>query len=677
MASLDFRAWTINLAYSSAAGGPVTLTTTTGANGSYCFDNLTANTYTISETQQSGWTQISPAAPGTHIVILATGISASGQDFGNQQILGSICGLKFNDINGDGIQNNGEPGLSGWTINLTYNLATGPVTVTTTTDATGNYCFNNLGAGSYAVSETQKSGWTQTFPAAPGTYSIRLSLGLNLVGQNFGNQQILGSICGMKFNDINGDGIQNNGEPGLSGWTINLTYGGLAAAVTLTTTTGADGSYCFNNLTANTYTVSETQQSGWTQISPAVPGTYSVNLTSGLNVVNQNFGNHFCIPTITGTTPGSTCGTGTVTLGATASSGTINWYNTLAGGTLLGTGNSFLTPSIATTTTYYVDATSACGTTAVRTAVVATFIAIPTAILTSSDADNTFNAGTSVTFTAGGGTNYDFRVNGASVQNGVSNTYTTSTLTNGQVVDVIVTNSSGCIVTSSGITNSVIQTACINPPANMIAWWSLDETDISNTGSISNDLAGFNNVGARTNSPVPVPAMVLGGLQFDGIDDYVEVPDHAELNFGLGNLSFDAWILTTTVIGVEELVDKRLSITQGLFGYAFFLNNGKLSLELADGTWANYFSPVFVADGKWHHIAVTVSRTDPNGIIFYLDGVPTPYGDPTSHAASLDNSGKLRIGGNSQGVVYQFKGILDEIEKFNRVIIKDENYLNI
>jgi len=666
------QGWTINLAYSSAAGGPVTLTTTTGANGSYCFDNLTANTYTISETQQSGWTQISPAAPGTHIVILATGISASGQDFGNQQILGSICGLKFNDINGDGIQNNGEPGLSGWTINLTYNLATGPVTVTTTTDATGNYCFNNLGAGSYAVSETQKSGWTQTFPAAPGTYSIRLSLGLNLVGQNFGNQQILGSICGMKFNDINGDGIQNNGEPGLSGWTINLTYGGLAAAVTLTTTTGADGSYCFNNLTANTYTVSETQQSGWTQISPAVPGTYSVNLTSGLNVVNQNFGNHFCIPTITGTTPGSTCGTGTVTLGATASSGTINWYNTLAGGTLLGTGNSFLTPSIATTTTYYVDATSACGTTAVRTAVVATFIAIPTAILTSSDADNTFNAGTSVTFTAGGGTNYDFRVNGASVQNGVSNTYTTSTLTNGQVVDVIVTNSSGCIVTSSGITNSVIQTACINPPANMIAWWSLDETDISNTGSISNDLAGFNNVGARTNSPVPVPAMVLGGLQFDGIDDYVEVPDHAELNFGLGNLSFDAWILTTTVIGVEELVDKRLSITQGLFGYAFFLNNGKLSLELADGTWANYFSPVFVADGKWHHIAVTVSRTDPNGIIFYLDGVPTPYGDPTSHAASLDNSGKLRIGGNSQGVVYQFKGILDEIEMFNRVITKDE-----
>src|SRR5664280_2340330 len=78
-----------------------------------------------------------------------------------------------------------------------------------------------------------------------------------------------------------------------------------------------------------------------------------------------------------------------------------------------------------------------------------------TATLTSSDADNSFCAGTSVTFTAGGGTNYNFRVNGTSVQNGGSTTYTTTTLTNGKIVDVIVTSTGGCTVTSSGITNTV------------------------------------------------------------------------------------------------------------------------------------------------------------------------------------------------------------------------------
>ncbi|GAJ05824.1 unnamed protein product, partial [marine sediment metagenome] len=46
--------------------------------------------------------------------------------------------------------------------------------------------------------------------------------------------------------------------------------------------------------------------------------------------------------------------------------------------------------------------------------------------LTSSDTDNIFCAGTSVTFTAGDGTSYNFRVGGVSVQSGASATYTTS-----------------------------------------------------------------------------------------------------------------------------------------------------------------------------------------------------------------------------------------------------------
>ncbi|MFV5687617.1 T9SS sorting signal type C domain-containing protein [Flavobacterium sp. ZT3R25] len=79
----------------------------------------------------------------------------------------------------------------------------------------------------------------------------------------------------------------------------------------------------------------------------------------------------------------------------------------------------------------------------------------PTAGLTSNDADNTFCLGTSVTFTASGGTNYNFRVAGTSVQSGAAVTFNTTALTNGQVVDVIVTNASGCTATSSGITNTV------------------------------------------------------------------------------------------------------------------------------------------------------------------------------------------------------------------------------
>ena len=103
--------------------------------------------------------------------------------------LGSICGVKFNDLNGNGVRDASETGLPNWVISLSYNLAIGPVTLTTTTDSLGNYCFNNLqGGGSYTVSETNQAGWVQTFPSAPGTHTVPLTAGENITGINFGNK---------------------------------------------------------------------------------------------------------------------------------------------------------------------------------------------------------------------------------------------------------------------------------------------------------------------------------------------------------------------------------------------------------------------------------------------------------------------------------------------------------
>ena len=77
-------------------------------------------------------------------------------------------------------------------------------------------------------------------------------------------------------------------------------------------------------------------------------------------------------PTISGTTPDSRCNSGTVSLGTSSSAGTINWYAESSGGPSLATGTSFTTPSISSTTTYYVDATSGGCTTGSRTAITAT-----------------------------------------------------------------------------------------------------------------------------------------------------------------------------------------------------------------------------------------------------------------------------------------------------------------
>jgi hypothetical protein len=98
------------------------------------------------------------------------------------------------------------------------------------------------------------------------------------------------------------------------------------------------------------------------------------NIATTTPVVNS-------IPSIISTMDSSKCGMGTVTLGATASAGTINWYNAPTGGSSLGTGTSFTTPILSSTTTYYVDTTNN-GCTSPRSAVVATINSVPTVNIT-------------------------------------------------------------------------------------------------------------------------------------------------------------------------------------------------------------------------------------------------------------------------------------------------------
>ena len=78
-------------------------------------------------------------------------------------------------------------------------------------------------------------------------------------------------------------------------------------------------------------------------------------LSSTSNTVSIGIDN----PTITGTTPASRCGVGSIALAATGSTGTnLNWYAAANGGSPLATGGSFTIPLIAATTTYYVGASN-------------------------------------------------------------------------------------------------------------------------------------------------------------------------------------------------------------------------------------------------------------------------------------------------------------------------------
>ena len=65
-------------------------------------------------------------------------------------------------------------------------------------------------------------------------------------------------------------------------------------------------------------------------------------------------------PSLTSVTPGTRCGIGTVSLSAIPNAGSVTeWFNAASGGTLVGTGNNFVTPSLSVTTTFYAQAKAA------------------------------------------------------------------------------------------------------------------------------------------------------------------------------------------------------------------------------------------------------------------------------------------------------------------------------
>ncbi|MEQ9370686.1 MAG: S8 family serine peptidase [Coleofasciculus chthonoplastes F3-SA18-01] len=89
-------------------------------------------------------------------------------------VFGEIHGSKWNDIDGDGIWDANERGLSGWTIYLDQNqnsqLDAGEVS--TITDINGNYSFTGLTADTYTIAEVLLPGWQQTVPGSEPSFNL-------------------------------------------------------------------------------------------------------------------------------------------------------------------------------------------------------------------------------------------------------------------------------------------------------------------------------------------------------------------------------------------------------------------------------------------------------------------------------------------------------------------------
>ncbi len=216
-----------------------------------------------------------------------------------------IHGAKWYDADNDGVRDPEEPLLGNITI-LIDRINDGTIDYTTVTmaddpnthdDETGMYWLTGLLPGVYAIREQRSGTLAQTSPYPQPAHVITLGAGESLTGLDFGNVEGA-SIHGRKWNDINGNGALDPGEPGIDGWLVML-YDSAGNLVRTAETMSMDldhsgainpdteqGLYWFGNLRPGAYTVREATRAGWQPSFPASTAT-----TSGtLYAVSQFYG---------------------------------------------------------------------------------------------------------------------------------------------------------------------------------------------------------------------------------------------------------------------------------------------------------------------------------------------------------------------------------------------------
>lgn len=137
---------------------------------------------------------------------------------------------------------------------------------------------HDLLKGSPAIDGTNNSG----APVADQRGYVRLTNGVGRVDIG-AVEQVVASIQGIKFHDLNANGVQDANEPGLGGFRIflDLNHNGLRESTEPSTLTAADGNYSFTRLLPGTYDVLEEQRDGYEQTGPLTVQFASSSLTDG------------------------------------------------------------------------------------------------------------------------------------------------------------------------------------------------------------------------------------------------------------------------------------------------------------------------------------------------------------------------------------------------------------
>jgi len=191
----------------------------------------------------------------------------------------------------------------------------------------------------------------------------------------------------------------------------------------------------------------------------------------------------------------------------------------------------------------------------------------------------------------------------------------------------------------------------------LVGYWSFDNGDVE-------DLSGNGNDGIIHGEPTLVEGKVGDALEFDGIDDWVEIPDSPSIS-EFDELSLSAWFKVTKPGGWRAILEKAVHED---WSYGFFIEeNGNVSFYITQGenVIVCCIGEFPVEVGTWYHIAGTY---DGSSAKCYVDG---------KLEGEMPASGPLNITTypfsiGSRNVSNFFGGAIDEVTLWNKAVTVEE-----
>jgi len=203
--------------------------------------------------------------------------------------------------------------------------------------------------------------------------------------------------------------------------------------------------------------------------------------------------------------------------------------------------------------------------------------------------------------------------------------------------------------------------------SGLVAYWSFDNCD-------AYDDSDNGHIGQRHGNPECVDGIEGQAFSFDGVDDYIEVPNDPSLNPSAVTVS--AWFKVNDFADSEysckwqTLIFKQSPLDADNHYYALNLGFGNLicaNTYLTFGSLSNVCSKEAIQTHVWYHVVATYDSTQ---VKQYINGVlqgSSPTGAPL-------NPGNLPlfIGYTGMWCGWYWNGLIDEVRIYNRALTEAE-----